>query len=250
MMFVRLHHHHLTINNISANEQFGFQTNSSTEKAINRELDQILTALNARHSGSGIFCDLKKAFDCVNHKILLSKLELYGISGPMHKLIASYLTGRFQRIKLQVKDYSQNTYSNWVSISHCAPQGSILGPLLFLIYINDFPLVLNRIFSPILFTDDTSVIIANPDPLLFLNCVNEVLNKLKLWLNTNLLLLIFSKTDFIKFNTKNAHAHDIKILYDNTEILNSSCIKFLGINIASNLKTNSVALSPLVNYTD
>jgi hypothetical protein len=65
----------------------------------------------------------------------------------------------------------------------------------------------------------TSVIISNPDPLLFFSSVTEVLNKLKLWVNTNLLFINFSKTEFIKFNTKNAYDHDIKILYDNTEIL-------------------------------
>jgi hypothetical protein len=68
-----------------------------------------------------------------------------------------------------------------------------------------------------------------------LNSVTEVLNKLKLWFNTNLLFLNFSKIDFIKFNTKNAHDHVIKILYDNTKITTSSCIKFLGVNIANTL---------------
>jgi hypothetical protein len=153
----------------------------------------------------------------------------------MHKLISSFLTGKFQRIKLQVNDCSQNTYSNWGSVSHDVAQGSIVGPLLFLIYINDLPLVLNRISSPIHFADDTSVIITNPDPLLFLNSVTEVLNKLKLWFNISLLFPNFSKTEFIKFNTKNAYEQDIKILYDNTEIRNSSCIEFLGINIANTL---------------
>jgi hypothetical protein len=111
----------------------------------------------------------------------------------------------------------------------------ILGLLLFLICINDLPLVLNRISSPILFADDTIVIISNPDPLLFLNSVTEFLNKLKLWFNTNLLFLNFSKTDLISLIQKNAHDHVIKILYDNTEIPNSSCIKFLGVNIANTL---------------
>jgi hypothetical protein len=91
------------------------------------------------------------------------------------------------------------------------------------------------ISSHILSADDTSVIISNPDPLLFLNSVTEVLNKLKLWFNTNFLFLNFSKTEFMKFNKKNAYEQDIKILYDNTEICNSSCIKFLGFNVANSL---------------
>jgi hypothetical protein len=73
--------------------------------------------------------------------------------------------------------------------------GSILGSLLFLIYNNDLPLVLNRIYSPVLFADDTSVIICNPDPLVFLHSVTEVFNKLKLWFNANLLFLNLSKTE-------------------------------------------------------
>jgi Notch-like protein len=91
---------HLVNNNILVNDQFGFRANSSTGKATYRLLDQILLALNDGRNVGGIFCDLEKAFDCVNHKILLSKLEFYGISGPIYKLILSYLERRFQRIRL------------------------------------------------------------------------------------------------------------------------------------------------------
>jgi hypothetical protein len=85
-MCVRLHHH-LTINNILDNEQFGFRTNYSALKAINRLLDQTLTALNASHSVAGIFCDLKMGFDCINRKISLPKLQFYSVLGRMRKLI-------------------------------------------------------------------------------------------------------------------------------------------------------------------
>jgi hypothetical protein len=76
VVFIRLCHH-LTNNNVLAYEQFGFRSNSSNENAINRLLDQILTVLNVRHNVGGIFCALKKAFDCVNHKILLSAILWY-----------------------------------------------------------------------------------------------------------------------------------------------------------------------------
>jgi hypothetical protein len=153
-------------NNILVNEQFEFRINSSTDKAIYRLLDQVLTALNNRHNVSGIFCDLEKAFDCVNHKILLFKLQFYGISGSTQKLIVSYLEGRLQRIRLHSKHHKLNIHSDWGEILHGVPQGSILGPLLFLIYINDLPSVLNMISTPILFGDDTSVM-SNPDPFCF-----------------------------------------------------------------------------------
>jgi hypothetical protein len=91
---------HIEIDNILVEEKFGFRTFSSTDKASYRLIDEILNALNNRMLVGGIFCDLQKAFDCVNHNILLTKLEFYGITGITLKLIKSYPEGRYQRVVL------------------------------------------------------------------------------------------------------------------------------------------------------
>jgi len=89
---------HIEMNNILAVEQFGFTTSSSTERASYKLTDDILNALKKRLIVGDIFCDVQKAFNCVNQNILLSKLEFYGITGITYKLLKSYLKGRYQRV--------------------------------------------------------------------------------------------------------------------------------------------------------
>jgi hypothetical protein len=123
VIFTRMSKH--LSDNTLAKEQFGFRQNSSTEKAINELLNKILNALNNKTMIGGIFRDVKKAFECVHHDILLSKLEFYGIMGPAHNLITSYLHERYQTVLINSRN-KYNIASDWNKINHGVLQGCIL----------------------------------------------------------------------------------------------------------------------------
>ena len=154
---------HVNNNQILTTAQFGFRHKSSTDLATYTLTHEILTALNNKITVGGIFCDLHKAFDCVNHGILLSKMEFYGIVGKTGNLIQSYLQNRYQRVV--IKKDTVNYCSEWEQITDGVPQGSVLGPLLFLLYVNDLPNAISDMSTPILFADDTSLIVSSPDRL-------------------------------------------------------------------------------------
>jgi hypothetical protein len=152
---------HASVYNILSKAQFGFRTNMSTDNAIYQLTNKILKALDNRQSVGGILCDLSKAFDCVDHDTLLSKLEYYGVRGTANKLIKSYLADRSQRVL--VKDNHSGThYSKWNKVKRGIPQSSILGPLFFLFYINDLPETIKDISLPTLFADDINIICVQP----------------------------------------------------------------------------------------
>jgi hypothetical protein len=113
---------HLTKYNILAKEQFGFRIDSSTDKAIYKLINEALMALNNKTTVGGIFFDLEKAFDCLNHEILMSKLQFYGITGKAKSWLETYFTNRYQRV--QLSDESTNP-STWEKITDGVPQGSI-----------------------------------------------------------------------------------------------------------------------------
>jgi len=226
---------HINQNNILATEQYGLRNNSSTEKASFKLINEILLALNNKLTVGGIFCDLEKAFDSVNHDILLSKCEFYGFRCKTNALLQSYLSERYQRLLINNSSSNTNTLSEWGKIRHGVPQGSILGLLFFLIYINDLP---NRIADPskpILFADDTSIIITNPSPSKFKEDINNIIDNINDWFRDNSLSLNFYKTYFLQFRPKSSYENNIKVSCDNKLIKETKSTKFLGLDIDSSL---------------
>ena len=112
----------------------------STEDAAFRLTDSVLKSLNRKLYVGGIFCDLSQAFNCVNHQILLTKLNFYGIQGITIDWFRSYLINRKQKVEIKSPNSTHKLVSEWGILKHGVPQGSILGPLLFLVYRNNLPL--------------------------------------------------------------------------------------------------------------
>ena len=160
----------LDTNKILSDGQFGFQKGKSTSCAILHLTNFIYKCKANKETGCAIFLDLAKAFDTVNHSILLKKLEKIGIRGPVLSWFRSYLENRIQSV------CCNQVNSEPLHMSHGVPQGSVLGPLLFLIYINDLPL--NSSFSQTLFADDTCLFMSHKDPETLRNLINMEIDKI------------------------------------------------------------------------
>jgi hypothetical protein len=130
----------------------------STEQAAFSLINSILTALNENQIVGGIFCDLQKAFDCVNHNILLDKLQFYRIDRKFKRFIESYLTNRYQKLTLNKVDHNNNS-SKWVQLKCGGPTRFSSWPHPFSVYINDLPSIINKDNNIVLFAYDTSIII-------------------------------------------------------------------------------------------
>ena len=131
-------------NNILVKEQYGLRVNSSTEVATYNIINEILKAMNNRLSGGGIFYDLSKASDCVNHGILIDKLKFYGISGKFQSLIQSCVGGRYRKALTDKINIYDSVSSRWKKVTNGVPQVLILGLLLSLVYINDLPKIIEN----------------------------------------------------------------------------------------------------------
>ena len=212
--------------------QFGFRENHSCSDAIIDLCTEIIKNNERGLYTVGIFLDLSKAFDTLSHKILLDKLERYGIRGIAHNWFRSYLTGRKFRSKVAVSSGSTNCYSEYYDVTIGTPQGSCLGPLLFLIYINDLNLNLEycRI---LLFADDTTIFYGHRNKNYLNWCLSEDLKTINDWFLANKLTLNLDKSHLLQFG-KSTITIDLNL--NNVPITESDNVKFLGVHLDKDLR--------------
>lgn len=221
---------HFSRNKLLHNKQFGFTRGRSTTDAGVELFTSIVNAWEESRDALGVFCDLSKAFDCVHHDTLTRKLSHYGIKNTALKLLSSYLSDRTQRVEVD------GTKSSGSRIQMGVPQGSILGPFLFLIYINDLPYLIEKRHEIVLFADDTSLIFKLRRQETNYDDVNNALSELVHWFSVNNLLLNSKKTNCIKFSAPNVKQVDMQpeLNGDKLNLINSTV--FLGITIDSKLQ--------------
>ena len=220
----------ISSNNILTDQQFGFRKKLSTEMALLMAIDRITDAIDNKRHTIGLFLDLKKAFDTVNIPILLRKLETYGIRGNGLSWFKSYLSNRKQSVKYY------DSISSALPVTIGVPQGSILGPLLFIIYINDMPNVLNSLY-PIIFADDTTLFASGPNVEEVLECFAAELPLLVQWFSSNKLSLNLSKTQYIVFTTSpQVRGIDFNFKIGDALITRVNKTKFLGVYIDDQLR--------------
>ena len=221
--------------NVLCDNQYGFRKNRSPSLALIDLCDKISSAFDRREHAIGVFLDLSnsKAFDTVNHVILFDKLEYYGIRGLALEWVKSYFSERKQFVQFNnVRSFPQG-------ISCGVPQGSILGPLFFILYVND----LNNAFmlDAVLFADDTNLFISHSDPVYLINTLNGELNKLSTWFATNRLSLNLSKTNVMVFKPwQKKQSCEFQVSINEQSILRVSETVFVGVFLDDNLTWTSI----------
>ena len=196
-------------------------------------VDQIYEAFEKNEYTLGVFIDLPKAFDTVDHSILLSKLELYGITDRNYAWIKSYLSNRLQYIQID-----ENSRTEFCVVKCGVPQGSILGPLLFLLYVNDLKNA-SSVLDPIMFADDTNLFYTHSNIQKLFSTMNEELASINQWFTSNKLSLNAKKTKYSFFH-KPSKNDDIPLMLPKLSISNhvierQEFIKFLGVLLDKNL---------------
>lgn len=221
--------HFLDTYNILNTAQHGFREGRSTQTAVLGFLKSLYQNIDKNKKCLGLFMDLSKAFDLVNHTLLLRKLEKYGFRGRLGDWLLSYLSNRKQIVEIDGK------ISDSLEVTCGVPQGSILGPLLFIIFVNDFPSN-DNCTDIIMFADDNSYLSTHFSIPELVADTQEKLNEFVLWYNDNGLLINAAKTVFIQFSAKFLNMNESQLIrINNKSIVQVHSTKFLGIYVDSTL---------------
>ena len=215
-----------------------FKKHKSTAHGILHLLNNIGSTLKNGNFCCTLFLDLTKAFDSVDHHTLLGKLEKIGIRGPVLKWFGSYLHNRLQCVKCN------DTLSNPILMKYGVPQGSVLGPLLFLVYINDMPSASDK-FSFTLFADDTCITATHKDIAQLEILVNTELVKIEQWLVNKKLSLNIAKSCYLIFSGEKNVNLNTKVFLAGKEISRKTLVKYLGVIINDKLSWNEHIASVL-----
>lgn len=215
--------------NILVANQHGFRKNFSTGTAVHSVSEIVNSSLNKNRTTIGIFLDIKKAFDSVNHDILLQKLERYGFRGPAGKFFRSYLTNRTQFVQIS---HNQSTTA---IVKTGVPQGSVLGPILFSLFINDYAACL-RHSEAVLYADDTALLVSHHSLEEAELLANNDLKNTITWFNCNKLVLNIKKTKFIVFaSDRKQQSFTCNLHLGGLHIDQVITYKYLGITLDSTL---------------
>ena len=206
---------------------YDFRDNRSTALALLDFLEKLGTATDKKCLTVGVVIDLKQAFDTIDHSLLLEKLSHYGLRGIASSWIKSYLHNRKHFINFN------GVNSDILDVVCGVPQGSILGPKLFILYINDLCNI-SKILDLIIFADDTNIFCTGDNLMELCNKVSGEMNKLNVWFAINKLSLNVSKTNFMVFS-RSLRNMPCKVYINEVEIERVYITKFLGVYIDAEL---------------
>lgn len=220
---------------VLSEHQYGFRNNCSASLAVMELVEHVAAAVDQKLNTVGVFIDLHKAFDTSDHALLLKKCEQYGLRGVTHQWLKSYLSNRFQYVQIN------NTQSQLETVICGLPQGSVLGPKLFIFYLNDI-FIVSTMLKFIMFADDTNMFCSGKNMDELLQSVEKELTVLKKWFDYNKLSLNENKTKFMIFSGNRTHSN-AKLQLNGVEIERVYETTFLGV-----ILDNKFSWKPHIEY--